>query len=214
MNSPTIILTGRKAGAWYIDTMNQLVEGINPSFGYHALQIDFDPINALLPHRMKDAARLLEPYFVELEKYKQPYILANITLHEAIQYFTFSPEYFISIAQILRNKMQPFNGRTAVLGTKYTMNHLYIKSVFPGLEFITLSEEVQNQVDSLRKLYNYSEDLDLAKEVFADLDRLNMAHLVIACTELSVAWNSISKDTRWIDIPRLQCERLILSGSN
>ena len=214
MNSPGIILTGRKAGEWYIDTLNQLVKSINPSFEYHALQIDFDPINALLPNRIKDAARLLEPYFVELEKFKQPYILANITLHEAVQYFAFAPKHFISIDQLLKKKMRPFNGRIAVLGTKYTMNHSYIKSILPGLELITLSEDIQNQVDNLRKLYNYSEDVDLAKEIYADLDRLDMTHLVIACTELSVAWNGISKDNRWIDLPGLQCESLIFFGGN
>lgn len=211
MNRPGIILAGKKAGNWYVETLNKLVESAHPSFEYQTLQIDFDPINALLPDKMKEAARLLEPYFVEFEMLAQPYILANITLHEAVQYFSFSPEYFISIDQIFRNKLLPLNGKVTVLGTKYTMNHSYIKTILPGLELITLSEKIQNLVDSLRKLYNYSEDADLARELYAELDRLDVAHLVIACTELSVAWNDISKDKRWIDLPELQCENLILS---
>lgn len=214
MDRPGIILAGENAGKWYINTMNRLVEQISPSFEYHALQIDFDPINALLPYKMVEAARLLEPHFLKMEQYLQPYILANITLHEAVQYFSFSPDYFISLGRVLEAKEPPPTGKAAILGTKYTMNDSFIRSLFHDLEFITLSEEVQEQVDSLRKIYMYSEDCKQANKIFEELIRLEVDHLVIACTELSVAWNGIDKDKRWIDIPGLQCERLILAGGN
>lgn len=214
MHKPGIILAGENAGKWYIDTINRLVEHISPSFEHHALQIDFGPINALLPYKMVEAAHLLEPHFLKLEQNRQPYILANITLHEAVHYFSFSPDYFISLDRILGTKERPLTGKAVVLGTKYTMNDSFIRSLFHELEFITLSEELQDQVDSLRKIYIYSEDCKQANEIFEELIRLEVNHILIACTELSVAWNGIDKDKRWIDIPRLQCERLILARGN
>lgn len=205
MYKPTVILTGKNAGLWYIKTLNNLKKN-NDGFEFDTLQVDFEPINDLLPHKMQEAARLLEPYFAELEQRKQPYILANITLHEAVQYFSFAPNFFISIQEILKKESRKDLGKVAILGTKFTMNHNYISSLLPNVALVSLPEKQQEQVENLRKVYYHTTDKALAKQVFGQLKELEIDCFVIACTELTVALGDSEYKLQTINLAMLQCD--------
>lgn len=207
---PGVLLTGRNAGEWYVRTLNGIVDS-QPKFGYHAVYVDFDPINACLPHNMEAAAQLLEPYFRAMEKRQRPYILANITLHEAVKHFSFSPYYFISIEAILRNEVQSIRGVVAVLGTEYTMNHKYLPSLLPLVEIVTLPEMIQNKVDRLRQLYFKTSNVIMADEVIIELNQLDIDLYILACTELALAFDDSEIELKTINLPRLQCQCLLHS---
>ena len=212
MHKPGILLTGKISGDWYIQTL----EGIKtrqPSFDYEVLQVDFEPINALLPSKMEAAVLLLEPYFAEMENRKQPYILANITLHEAVHFFSFVPEYFISIEDILQNEIKSMIGTVAILGTIYTMNHSYFSSLLPNTSIINLPEKIQDEVDDLRKEYYLASNKILAESMFNALNHLNIDQYIIACTELAVALQDSKAALNTLHIPNLQCNYLLeISG--
>lgn len=216
MQKPAIILTGSISGQWYIQTLNQLfkeIHGTDKTFNYITLQTDFNKINPLLPYRLKEAAKLLEPYFIEIEKRTQhPYILANITLHETLKYFTTKPNNFISLKEILNKEKNKLNGKIGILGTAYTMQNQYIPSLVPNSEIIDLPNEIVQQVDELRKAYFYKKDAALANKVLKNLEPFDADYWIIACTELSVAFlDSHFDENKVINLPKLQCKALLES---
>lgn len=210
MNKPGILLTGKNAGEWYLQSLKRY-SGSNAN-AYHIIQADFEPINAPLPYKMKEVAKQIEPYFQQLEKRKQAYILANITLHEALNYFSFAPNYFISIKEILKNI--PHKGIVIILGTQFTMNQSYIPSLLPeGLEQMPLNHELQTAVDELRKKYYHTKDKVMAEQVFLSIK--NLADFVlIACTELAVAYDDVECSLNIINLPQLQMEQILKQVDN
>jgi aspartate/glutamate racemase len=212
MHKPSVILTGKNAGDWYIQTLNRLIND-HPTFEYDTIQVNFEPINALLPFHMEAAAQMLQPYFTEMETRQKPYILANITLHEAVKYFSFAPKYFISIENILRDALKSIQGKVVILGTKYTMNHTYISSLFPKVEIVSLPEKIQDKIEKLRQVYFESSDRKMTNEVIGELNQLEPGHYIIACTELALALDDYSLELKTIHLPELQCKYLIQKWS-
>lgn len=210
MHKPSVILTGKKAGDWYVQTLNGLVN-THPTFEYDAIQVHFEPINALLPDKMEAAAKLLEPYFREMEYRQKPYILANITLHEAVKYFSFSPRCFISIEKILKNEVKNIHGKQAILGTKYTMNHNYISSLLPKIEIVSLPEKIQDNIDRLQQVYFNSSNTKMTNEFIIELSQLKIDHYILACTELTLALDDSVLELKTINLPELQCWYLLHS---
>jgi aspartate/glutamate racemase len=207
MHKPCVILTGKNAGVWYIQTLNALVNTY-PSFEYETIQVNFEPINALLPYKMKDAAKLLEPSFKEMERRQKPYILANITLHEAVMYFSFPTKYFISIDAILKKEVLGIEGALSILGTKYTMNHHYIAGLLPHVEIVSLPENIQEKIDVLRQVYFKTSHKKMSKEVFHLLNQHESTRYIIACTELAMALTDAKIALKTIHLPELQCRYL------
>jgi len=210
MKRPTIILTGKAAGQWYIDTMNSNL----PSSGkdekaYHIIQTEFDPINALLPHKMPLAAMLLEPYFIKQEVEQTPFILANITLHEAVSLFTIKPKHFISIEDILDKEFDNKSNKVGLLGTSYTMANDYWKKTFPYLQFKLLPDELLSEIDDLRKAYFNNTNKALAINVFRQLQGIEVDYWILACTELALAYDDAGIELPMIHLPKLQCDYLI-----
>ncbi|MGZ0016810.1 hypothetical protein [Yeosuana sp. AK3] len=210
MYKPSVILTGKKAGDWYVQTLNGIVN-VHPTFEYDAIQVHFEPINAVLPDKMEAAAKLLEPYFREMEYRQKPYILANITLHEAVKYFSFSPRYFISIEKILKKEAKRIQGKFAILGTKYTMRHTYISSLLPKKEIVSLPEKIQDNIDKLRQVYFNSSNIKMANEVIIELSQLEIDDYILACTELTLALDDSVLELKTINLPELQCRYLLQS---
>jgi len=210
MNRPTIILTGKAAGGWYIDMLNSSLPGSEKDEkAYNIIQTDFGPINTLLPHKMAQAAKLLEPYFVKSEAEKTPYILANITLHEAVSYFTIEPKYFISIKSIINTETDNRLLIVGLLGTSYTMTCNYWKKNFPNLQFITLPDNLLQAIDELRKCYYNNTDKALALKVFMQLQSIEVDYWILACTELAIACDDANIELPMIHLPKLQCDYLI-----
>jgi len=214
MKRPSIILTGRAAGQWYVDTLNSNM----PSIGkkekeYYIIQTEFAPINDLLPNKMPQAAKLLEPYFVKQEAEQTPYILANITLHEAVSYFTIKPKYFVSIESIIQAEIDNRSLRVGLLGTNYTMTNDYWEKTFPYLQFESLPDELRLAVDDLRKCYFDGANKALALCIFKQLQCIEVDCWILACTELALAYDDAGIELSIIHLPKLQCEYLIRSSA-
>lgn len=207
MFKPTILLTGKQAGFWYVARLKKLLEERELENGFDVTQIDFEPINELLPHNLRAAAKKLIPYFEEMEKREVPYILANITLHEAIQFLPFELKHFIGIESVL--KKQQIIGSVAVLGTKFTMNNNYIPSLIPDIEVRVLPEIIQNKIERLRKIYYQERDIAFANEVFEELNDLKIGNFLIACTELAIAYDDCKSVGRILNLPEMQCIELV-----
>lgn len=210
---PGLLLGGVQSGKWYVDTIHSLYRkkyGSNTTPSYLALQVNFEPINALLPSNLPEAARLLEFYFNYFEELQvQPYILCNITLHESISYFENKPKNFISIAKLAQDATHNLSGTVTVLGTNYTMNHNYIPSLFPNFNIVKLPTHLQQAVDELRKIYYHTNHPEMAQKVYKALSQLDIDYFVIACTELAVAFSDAKMPLQVINLPELQCRYLI-----
>lgn len=203
-------MAGEQSAKWYFETINKLMD-TQQNFAEHinCLKIDFETINALLPYRLEEAAHFLEPYFKVMEQDKLPYIMANITLHETVEYFKIKPKYALTIRQILQDATVTLNGSFAILGTKFTMNHQYIQSMFRENQIINLPENLQNEIDVLRQIYYSESNPKLAKRVFKKLQQLDINYFIIACTELAIAYSDTQQNLSLINLPHLQCEYLI-----
>ena len=212
MIKPTIIITGNSAGQWYINTLNKYMPSNNKDEkAYNIIQTDFGQINTLLPNKMVEAAKYLEPYFIKIEAEKTPYILANITLHEAVPYFTIKPKHFISIKSIINAETSNRLLKVGLLGTNYTMTNNYWKKTFPYLQFEKLSGELMQAIDDLRKCYYNDTDKVLAIKVFKHLQNIKIDYWILACTELAIAYDDADVELPMIHLPKLQCSYLIKS---
>lgn len=211
MKKPALILTGENAGRWYQDTIDRLVSDGRPlatrPSQYHTVTTDFELINALLPWNMREAARMLEPYFVQCEEGRKPYVLANITLHEAVSYFSFQPQYFIDIENILRQECIAPSIRVGILGTSYTMTNPYWQDVLPAnADIVPLPKDIVEGVDRLRLLYFSSRDQCAARYQFSQLAEYDAVDLwILACTELAMALDDADIKLPVLHLPYLQC---------
>lgn len=216
---PGILLTGVQSGLWYLKTIQSIAQelkGIGYVFPLKIIQLPFQEINAILPHKMEEAAQQLLPYFEEMKKINaQPFILANSTLHETFNHYPpgFSKEtQLLSIEEIVVKKLPVAPQKLAILGTAYTMNSGYIKSLIPkNHEIISLNKNHQKKVDDLRITFNHHLDADQAKNVFQELtDQYpEVDYFIISCTELAVALDFFENKTKFFNLSYLQCEGLV-----
>ncbi len=206
MHKPTVLLTGKQSGIWYVTCLKKLLAKKTLENDFEVIQIEFETINELLPHNLKAAAQLLIPYFEEMEKREVPYILANITLHEAIQYLQIELKHFISLESIFSK--QKIMGSVAILGTKFTMNNCFIPSLLTDNEIVALPEIIQNKIEKLRKIYYQERDPELAEEVFGALLSLKIDYFLIACTELAIAYDDCKSSERFLNLAEMQCKSL------
>lgn len=214
-----LLTTGAASALWYfkrilIHTEAQWGRGVVPPL--KVLSIPFKNINDLLPHKMQEAARALQLFTDELESmHPRASIMANITLHEALSLMSRPPASLIALSSIGREAAIKRNTRRAmVLGTSYTMGAGFVPSLFPeSIDFFTPSRADAQAIDNLR-VHIYSGDskpgdeevLTALKHHYPDVDTF-----VIACTELSIAAESLPQEHRvhFIDLPDLQCGSLV-----
>ena len=214
---PGLILCGVQSGKWYLKTIHRLYGekfGNSATPQFLAMQVNFEPINNLLPNKLEEAAPLIAPYFNYFEVQRQPYILANITLHESVKYFNYKPKHFISLDNLVQNDSHELTGTVAILGSLYTMNHYFVSEFFPNNSIITLPTDLQLAVDELRKTYYQSNHPEIAHQVFTELGKLDVDGFVIACTELADAYTDANIKLSVVNLPELQCQSLINAMTN
>lgn len=216
---PGILLTGVQSGLWYLRTVQEVAQnakGVDYVFPLKIIQLPFQEINAILPYKMEEASEKLLPYFNEIKEINaQPFILANITLHEVFNYY--SSEFLkqtqcISIQEIVVRKLPIFPKKIVILGTKYTMNSGYFESFIPKQhEVIPLNSSFQKKVDDLRISFYNKVDKNKAVEVYTDLTNTHpeIDLFIIACTELAVALECFENKTKFFNLPKVQCELLV-----
>lgn len=203
------LVTGGAAGKWYMKELDHLcLSNELRKSEVEFVQTDFAPINALLPFKMEEAAQLIEPYFIAQEAKKEPYILANITLHEAVKYFSIQLMYFISVESIIHHQTKKENLTVGLLGTAYTMRNDYWIKTFPYLDFIALPENTASAIDALRMIYFKGRDPKLALNEFQKLQNIKVDYWILACTELALALDDADIGLPIIHLPRLQCDYL------
>lgn len=216
---PGIILTAFQSGIWYLKTIQKIAQesmGNEYVFPLKMIQLPFQEINEILPHKMEEAAQMLVPYLKDMKEIQaQPFLLANITLHETFNYYpkTFSKEiHFLSIEDVLIRKLPVTPKKLAILGTAYTMNSGYLKSLIPkNHQVILLNKDLQKKVDDLRITFYNELDKNQAEKTFSELTKQHpeVDFFIISCTELAVALDFFDNKTKFFNLPHLQCEGLV-----
>ncbi len=214
-----ILVTGINAGIWYFGQLNAQARekwGADYVLPVKTLTIPFEPINALLPDRLEEAAEKMLPYFHEMEKLGiKKYILANITLHEAFDKVKgrIHNHRLLHLREIIAQEFADYRQKIMLIGSRYTMNHNYLPSLFNAgnQEFVKASDAMQIQLDNLRKVFYHRRDDEMAAMVF---DRLLREHpevdtFVIGCTEHALAIDKLADKSRFISLPHLQIEYLL-----
>lgn len=231
MDFPGIIGTGTRALNWYLSTIQRLgavkfgKEYVVPT---KIIGVPFTPINQLLPLEMEKASQLILPYFKEMESMtKGDYLLANITLHEAVQFFNsrdFPSSRFINLHKVIQHCAFDKNENVMIIGSAFTMQHDYLPKVihfeFPGINIIHPDKNTIQALDNLRKTYYSRADASLARETFEDLvKRYNkVSTFIIACTEHAIALEEFTRTNdlakgKFINLPAEQCKLLLASTS-
>lgn len=217
---PGIIATGSSSAMWYYNTILNTARQTTSDdyvFPLKILQTPFHELNAILPHQMDKAAKMLQHYLNEMKlMHTGSFILANITLHEAYDKLpanATSDLSFIHIRDILQKQLQK-NIQVAVLGSAHTMQHHYIKNIITDgdSKVISLSKTHIKNIDELRKSYYLNKpDVTLSKEIFNQLLHAypNVDVFLLACTELAIALEHFENKNKFLNLPELQCTYLV-----
>lgn len=214
-----IIGTGKNAAHWYFQKCKELYQAQNrliQEFPVKLVKIPFEPINAILPDQMKEAGRLLLPHIHKMDELDvSQFILANITLHEALD---LQEEYkvkrpFISLRTVIANHWNPENKKAMILGTFYTMQSSYLPCLFDdfNVEFITPDKTDFKKIDRLRTTYYNSPNPKAAQNLFDTL-KVNYPEVdcfIIGCTEHALALSDYEGYLNCFNLPELQCVDLI-----
>lgn len=215
-----IIGTGENAANWYLkkcQEMHRLKHGNSIEVPIKMMKIPFTPINEILPDQMDKAGRLLLPYLHKVDDLDvSRFILANITLHEAIDLQKRNSTVntpFISLGTVIINHWDSKIKKAMILGTYYTMQSNYLRSLFDDydVEFITPNKTDFNLIDQLRITYFESPNPVAANKMF---DRLKSNYpevdcFIIACTEHALALDDYTNSFESFNLPELQCLDLI-----
>lgn len=220
---PGILTTGTRAANWYhlrIQALAREKWGEDFVFGLKSLQIPFEKINSLLPDQLQQAASLLEPYLEEMHHMgAEPFVLGNITLHEALPYL---PDIsrrrlrLIDLPDILASLDHRPGEKVAILGTHHTMQAAFFSQLMErhGFSVSPLPEDIQAKIDGLRRRYYHHSDPALAQVTFEEIigsSPPGIDRYVIACTELSIARTDYGHAYRFLDLAELQCRALVTS---
>lgn len=174
------------------------------------VSVDFHSINVLLPNRMSEAAQALLPHILELKKTGVcVQIMINNTLHEAYDLLDLPhPDEvpFAHVGKLLAAHVEKLDSpNTVILGTKYTMRSDYLSShIADKTKLITLPQPLQEKLEKLRKIYVTGENPDLAEHCINAIEDLSVDKVIIACTELSLAFDQF-ETSNWVDTIDLQC---------
>ena len=176
------------------------------------LNSNFDTINPFLPNNF---TILLPVIQMNLNKLREmgcrEIVVPNMTIHEAID--KLDVEWQSSIIhpfKLLHSAMQKSTKKKAlILGTRYTMQHEYLRSFLQGLEFIELSDLKLSKIDAIRKsVYEFGPSNQLRTELMeciqSELD--STTALIVACTELSLL---VKHSDDCIDILELQIQATV-----
>lgn len=215
-----IIGTGKNAATWYFKKCQQVYQRLNRSDAVcpvKLVNIPFEPINAILPDQMEEAGRLLLPHLREMDNFGViRFILANITLHEAIDLQKENIKLktpFVSLRTGIANHWDSKIKKAMIVGSYYTMQNEYLPSLFNGLnlEFIQPEKNDFKAIDQLRITYYKSKNHEAAKGLF---DRLKnnypeVESFIIACTEHALALDDYRVVFKSFNLPELQCLDLV-----
>lgn len=215
-----IIGTGVHAATWYFQKCQELYQlryGKNAVCPVKLMNIPFEPINRILPDQMEEAGRLLVPHLHEMDDFNvSRFILANITLHEAIDLQKDNFELktpFITVRTVITNHWNHRIKKAMILGTYYTMQNTYLPILFDDfdVEFIHPNDSDFKAIDRLRTTYYSTPNPVASKKVFDHLKNNypEVDCFIIACTEHALALADYNDSLESFNLPELQCMDLI-----
>lgn len=215
-----IIGTGRNAATWYFNKCQEIYELSHKKSDdspVKMMNIPFEPINRILPDQMEEAGCLMLPHFRKMDGSNvSRFILANITLHEAIDVQKQSIKTntpFISLRTVIANHWDQKISKAMILGTYYTMQSKYLPSLFDDfdIQFIKPNQTDFNSIDQLRTTYFESPNPEKAKKLFDTL-KYNYPEVdcfIVACTEHALALDDYEDSLSCFNLPVLQCTDLM-----
>ncbi len=194
-----------------LNKLYQLKYGLEHTCPIRLLSIDFKEINSFLPNGIEEASELLKPFIQEVHNLDVvATIMINNTLHEAydlIEEDLIGKKPFGHIGLLVREQVTKKGAnRVLLIGTKHTMNSDYFRqSLGSTIDVVIPDQPLQRKLEMLRKVYFNSHDEILANECFSELKKIEVDVVVVACTELSLAFEILFED-HWIDTMDLQCQ--------
>ena len=200
---------------FYIKELNALYNAKHGGFStcpFKMLNVDFDTVNNLLPNTSKALDAIVKDNLNKLKALEiDTIVVPNITLHETIDRLSIEANIIHPIDETISNVKENKHTNVTIFGTLYTMQSNYITSKFTveNINFLQASKEDKQQIDDLRiAVYNGKEN-QKQLEIFNELINKYTENgvVVLACTELSVAYNI--KNNRVYDMARIQIKKSI-----
>ncbi len=210
-NNIGILGLGVRSTSYYTNLLHQKMHekyGDYHTFPYLNYQINFNDINPFLPNQFDVLLPHLEKQIARLKGFNiNKWLVPNITLHEALDKINHNLSLFHPLELAIQTCLKNNSKQVIVFGTYYTMQSNYIKSYFEK-ESIIVHKATKNEmilIDELRtKIYNSKEKKDDIKKYQKIIENYTKnAHVIIACTELSLLSKEI-KSTKIIDLAQLQ----------
>jgi aspartate racemase len=218
-----IIGTGKNAATWYLKKCQELYQkeyGNVAKCPVKLMRIPFEPINAILPDQMEEAGRLMLPHLHKMDELDvSQFILANITLHEAIDLQRQNIKLntpFISLRNVIANHWDSNIKKAMIVGSYYTMQSEYLPSLFDDfhIQFIKPNKTDSNAIDRLRTTYFESPEPKAAKILFETLKRNypEVDCFIISCTEHALALDDYQSSFNSFNLSELQCKELLMNN--
>lgn len=215
-----VIGCGWRAAMWYYGTLQNLNDQLPPA-QHVAISIhgtSFPAIDALLPNDLESAGRLLKPYIERaVRSDSRNYVLANITLHEAVDRLgddIGTTGKFVHLREVITARWQTGEASCMIVGSAHTMRSGYLRSLFQGSgvhRWVEADCADLERIDRIRKQVCSGEltPADASGEIASFFARYPAVdRFVIACTEHSLALGR-SSDQRVFDLGLEQCRHLL-----
>lgn len=217
-----LIATGYRSAILAIKKLNHKYQektSIEHTCPIQMVSPDFYEINSLLPHNTEGAAKLLLPILDTIhDQMLSSIMLVNNTLHESLDIVLKHTPPDLPVLhmghlineELIQSKVQ----KVVILGTKFTMNSAYFQSFIPEpVQIETPSIDLQEKIEKLRLVYTNEENPDLALECVNHLNKEynEGTKIIVACTELSIAFNPFQDELNMLDTLDIQCEKAVES---
>lgn len=210
-----ILGLGSRSTIFYIKELNRLYhqkKGGYSTCPFKLWNADFDTVNNLLPETSEELESLVKEYFIELQKLNVDAVLIpNITLHQTVDKLSGLPKIIHPVNLTVAKLKEQGRAEIVLFGSLYMMESDYLKAAFSE-SLITIflpSETDRIIIEAVRKqIYWETETEELLNEYAAIIEKYTASYaVVLACTELSVAWNTAN--SRVFDMSRIQLENAV-----
>ena len=200
---------------FYIKELNALYNAKHGGFStcpFKMLNVDFDTINNLLPNTSKALDAIVKDNLNKLKALEiDTIVVPNITLHETIDRLSIEANIIHPVEETISNVKENKHTNVTIFGTLYTMQSNYITSKFRAekINVLQVSKEDKQQIDDLRIAVYNGKETQKQLEIFNELINKYTKNgvVVLACTELSVAYNI--KNNRVYDMARIQIKKSV-----
>jgi len=192
-----ILGLGSRSTLFYIRELNRLYHEKKAGYStctFKLWNVNFDPINKLLPQSSKKLEVLILNCIVELQQMKiDALLIPNITLHETVDALDLKINIIHPVVLVIAELKKQGIEKVVLFGSLHSMETDYIKGNFKkeGIEVLLPSKEDRILIDTVRKnIYAETETPELLKQYNNTVVKYTEFYpVVLACTELSIAWN-------------------------